>query len=714
MDSNQFKPPVRRSITDAELQDALGNSQADEAGILKAMELLETQAQLRDIEKMELAAWVLQMEQIGTPEAFLAVENAARVSKGLEPLEVLPTSQPPVEDVVANLNALFGAVTPTAPAEPVQHSEPVQSQELETPSPSEDPQFNYVDAVTHESAVIQQIEVPAAFEEFFTEIENEEASDAPAPVAVAATDIEAFDMVIGAEEELTALEEALFEEPEQDVEVVVEADPFVEFITGAEPVVETVALESAPKISRRSRAISQFWAWLGLTGSVVPFLFASFLNGFALSFGQLALAVVLGLVASGAVIAIGSLAGKRSGLPTLMLSRAAFGVHGNLAPAIFMTINRLFWTAALIGMGLSLAFPSSLQFDAISTVTSGAHLILAIVAVLLIAAVTLAIFGGRVLYRAQQISGLIGLIAVVAWLSVMAPTISTTKILQTADGSWLATFAVAVLTFSFFGLVWSSASADFARKLHVSVRGIRVIAWGLLALVVVPAVIILASLTVLRGWGGPGGLPAWLATVLAVAAVTSAIVWLGMSFYSSNLSLHSIGLKLRPTIAQPLLGLLLGSAAVFAFMHLQVSGFWFNLHGYALVLAVPAAAWTGIFVSDILIRRIAYHEISLSRGYGFYKSVNWFNLSGWVVASVIGLGLTYSELTEFQTLGFIAEQLVNQEFWRQSSFGIVIAFAIGLLVPVAIGIPRIKRQEAEVLTIEARRNDLKDVLGLVD
>jgi len=708
MDSNQFKPPVRRSMTDAELQDALGNSQADEAGILKAMELLETQAQLRDIEKMEYASWLLQMEQLGTPEALLAIENANRAQQGLEPLDALPASQPAVEDVVANLNALFGAKTETV-ADVQEVSPAVEPSPVVESSPVVEP-FQYVDAVTHESAVIEPIEATDTFAEFFTEIENEEAEQAPEPVSVAASEIEAFDMVIGAEEELTAIEEAFFEQ--QPAEVVIEEDPFVDFITQEEPVVEEVALESAPKLSRRSRAISQFWAWLGFTGSVLPIIYASFLNGFDLSFAQLSLAVLLGLLASGAVISIGTLAGKRSGLPTLMLSRAAFGVHGNYLPGAILVLTRLFWTTALIGVAIVLAFPQGIQLESIAGLSSGALVILGSVLALIIASVTLAIFGGRVLYRAQQVSGVVGLAVIVTWFISNASTFSAAKVSSHADGSWLTTFAVAILTFSIFGLVWSSASADYARKLHVSVLGLRVISWGLLALVVVPAAILLGALAILRS--GTIASPQWLPVVILVGSAVSFVVWLGMSFYSSNLSLHSIGLKLRPIVAQPLLGLVLGAAAVFAVMHLQTAGFWFNLHGYALALAVPTAAWTGVFVSDILIRRIAYHEISLSRGYGFYKSVNWFNLIGWLLTTAVGFGLTYSNLTEFKFFGFIADRLVNQEFWRESSFGVVITFALGLLLPVALGIPRIKRQEAEVLNIEARRNDLKDVLGLVD
>jgi hypothetical protein len=154
--------------------------------------------------------------------------------------------------------------------------------------------------------------------------------------------------------------------------------------------------------------------------------------------------------------------------------------------------------------------------------------------------------------------------------------------------------------------------------------------------------------------------------------------------------------------------------AVFGFSHLGANGFWFNLQGYALFLAVPVAAWSGIFVSDVLVRRIAYHEVSLSRSYGFYKAVNLANTLGWVAAVGLGWGLLKSELIEFRWLGYIADSTANSQFWAQSNFGVVIAFATGLLLPVAAGIPRIKRQEKEVLAIEARRNDLKDVLGLVD
>jgi hypothetical protein len=185
-----------------------------------------------------------------------------------------------------------------------------------------------------------------------------------------------------------------------------------------------------------------------------------------------------------------------------------------------------------------------------------------------------------------------------------------------------------------------------------------------------------------------------------------------MSLYSSNLSLHSLGLKLSPALAQPILGVVVAAVAgAVLYFNTDV---WLLLADYARIAAIPVAAWSGIFISDILIRRIAYHEISLSRSYGFYKSFNWINLSGWLIATAAGFGFTVVNQNGFGWTGFVSENLVNPEFWSTTSFGIVIAFAFASLLPVAFGIPRIKRQESEVLAIEARRDDLKDIFGLVD
>ena len=701
MDSTNFTPPARRSMTDEEITAALGNAQADEAGITAAMQLLETQAQLRDIEKMEFSSWVIEMERIGSPQALLAVENAHRAQKGLEPLAELPNAEPavaPIQDVVSHLNNLYASQTPeTSPQQP-ENSEPeVTSQELPEPS--------------------APAESTSAFDEFDRLL--------------------AADTVVGAEDEITALEEELIDEiPSAPVAAfeqiqVVEADPGIDFVY--ESAIEEVKLESAPKINRRSRASSQFWAWLGLSGSVLPLGLGWFAAQLGLAFSQAAVAIFLGTLASALVISVGALAGKRSGLPTLLLSRAPFGVYGNLAPASVLTLVRLFWSVAIISSLVTLS-QSFLSVTSIDDYSSTSNTYLYVVAFVLISgAITLAIFGGRVLFRAQQVAGIIGSLVAIVLIASTASTFSLQSLLSQPSTSWTQAFGLSVLTFSLFGLAWTSAGSDFARKLTTSARGASVVGWGVLALVVVPTIVATYGLALISSikQGANSAISAntafsvgtllgdlasvvlpWVGWALISSAAISGIVVLAMSLYSSNLSLHSLGLKLKPVLAQPLLGLIVAAvAAVLLYFNTDV---WLLLGDYSRIVAIPVAAWSGIFISDILIRRIAYHEISLSRGYGFYKSFNWINLVGWLVATGLGFGFTVINQNGFAWTGFVSERLVNPEFWSTTSFGIVIAFAFASLLPVAFGIPRIKRQEAEVLAIEARRDDLKDIFGLLE
>jgi len=722
MDSTHFTPPPRRSMTDEEITNALGNAQADEAGITAAMELLETQAQLRDIEKMQFSSWVLEMERNGSPEALLAVENAHRAQKGLEPIAALPPVAPPVqpiEDVVSHLNNLYASQT----AAPMESVEPVSVEEVASvfesislADPMVEPTIDE-QPITEAPTVLQNATVPR--EDMLDEFDR----------------LLAADTVVGAEDEITALEEELFEEivdgPVSAFESisVVEQDSGIDFVQ--ESVFEEVKLESAPKVSRRSRASSQFWAWLGLSGSVLPLGLAWFVSTIGISFSQAVVAIFLGTLASAFVISVGALAGKRSGLPTLLLSRAAFGVHANAAPASVLTVVRFFWSAAIVAALVTLS-SDFFGVKSLAEYSADTNIYLYVASfVIIAAAITLAIFGGRVLFRAQQAVGLLGVAAAITLIAVTANSFSIQDLLAQPSTSWVQAFGVAVLTFSIFGLAWTSAGADFARKLSISARGAAIVGWGILALVVVPTVVASYGLALLGSakletpaatnsdfplgtlLGDFAALVSpWLGYVLLASAAVSGIVVLAMSIYTANLSLHALGAKLKPAVAAPIIGVVvaaIGAAGVY-----YISDLWRFMADYALVASVPVAAWSGIFISDILIRRIAYHEISLSRGYGFYKSINYVNLIGWLLATALGFGFTYINQTGFAWTGFIADQLVNQEFWSTTSFGIVIAFAFASLLPVVFGIPRIKRQESEVLAIESRRDDLKDIFGLAE
>jgi hypothetical protein len=113
MDLSEFKPPVRLSMSDAEIQAALGSASANEDGMAAAMALLEEQANLREHDNQLLAAWVQQMQNDPRPEAAIALQNLERAKQGLEPLPLVAPAEPVVEelptvsddDIAAALNA---------------------------------------------------------------------------------------------------------------------------------------------------------------------------------------------------------------------------------------------------------------------------------------------------------------------------------------------------------------------------------------------------------------------------------------------------------------------------------------------------------------------------------------------------------------------------------------------------------------------------------
>ena len=495
----------------------------------------------------------------------------------------------------------------------------------------------------------------------------------------------------------------------------------------AVPPVEDSLVEVVVQTKRLARdpSSSQFWVWLPISGSLLPLGFSLWLRSLGLTFEQSLTAALLGIFASAGVVAVGAIAGKRSSLPTLVLSRAAFGVFGNLAPAVVLVLSRLFWALVLVTVGYlligqNLAASSSLAGNS----EPFSWLAVSALALLVLGSVVLSSVGGRVLILSQRLSGGLGIATVLA--ITIAKISGDGFASETAQsGSWLRALGASVVIFAIFGLAWSSASSDYASGLPVKVRGWKVAGWAILSMGVVPALISTIALFAFgdltdkdfaSSFGGlvAGASLSTVSVLVQVSLVLSLVTTIAMSLRSSSMSFESIALKVKPSIASPIIAVGAFGLAVAGFSYLGASGFWFNLHGYAVFLAVPVAAWSGIFVADVLIRRIAYHEVSLSRSYGFYKAVNLTNTLGWLAAVALGWGLLKSDLVEFGWLGYLADLTSNSEFWAQSNFGVVIAFAIGLLLPVSAGIPRIKRQEQEVLAIEARRNDLKNVLGMVD
>jgi purine-cytosine permease-like protein len=460
-------------------------------------------------------------------------------------------------------------------------------------------------------------------------------------------------------------------------------------------------------IARRSKPISQLFVWGGLNVGVAPLMLAAYVSRLP-NAGDGILAIAVGLLFSSLLISVAAIAGKRSGLSTLILARAAFGVHGNLVSAIPLVLIKLVFGASLLYLGvqsfdgLVVGLPG-LDTPALASAPLITLQAVGLVAVLLVGGV-LAFFGGKTLYWAQLLVGGFGAIAVILFIAVTAENVSLDVLTFSATPDFFALVAVSSVVGIFFGAFWITSVAEFTRKIPMRESGTKVSLFVALATGVIPLLVSSYALIAFKSILPQGRIdaiesvldevlkvtPEWAANVLLYSAILTLVVWAASWMYATSVSFASINLKLRPAISQPILFAITIASAVFVSQFVNLS-----------FAAVIIFAWAGIFVGDVAIRKIAYHEVSLARDYGFYRAWNWVNISGFLVAVATGLGLVSNVEGIWSWTGYISDSYFN--------VGIYIAPLVSFLFPILFGRKRIKLQEQEVLKIESRRHDLINV-----
>ena len=111
--------------------------------------------------------------------------------------------------------------------------------------------------------------------------------------------------------------------------------------------VETTGIEIIDEAERTARPRDLFWPWFAANVSVFGISYAAFVLGFGISFWQAALVTVVGVIVSFALCGIIAIAGKRGSAPTMVLSRAAFGVNGQKVPGVISWLTSIGWETFL-------------------------------------------------------------------------------------------------------------------------------------------------------------------------------------------------------------------------------------------------------------------------------------------------------------------------------------------------------------------------------
>jgi len=467
-------------------------------------------------------------------------------------------------------------------------------------------------------------------------------------------------------------------------------------LAGTEP----TALEQ-----RVGRSARLFWLWFATNSSVVSIAFGGVLFSLGVSLRQAIVATFVGVAISFLPLGLGTLAGKWSGQPTMVVSRASFGLIGNVVPAALAVITRLFWGGVLLWI-LGAAVASIIVGAKLNGPFDELSLTLIAVAIGFVLAVAIAIFGYHLLSRIQLGLSILSAVLVIGIIAVTWHSVDIGAALTVGDGPWILVVTGVVLVFSFFGLVWANSSGDLARYQR---RGSSSAASMLLGPfgTTLPAFVLVAygALLAASSPSTAEGLvakpidtialmiPVWYPVPLIAATALSLLSGLVLSIYSGGFAIQSLGLRVPRPVAVAVIGVL--SLAVAVVMILSTESLLPVFRDLVTTLAVPVAAWAGIFAAEMILRRRGFHAESLLRRGGIYPDVRWVNLGMLIVATAIGLGLCSATVGWLGWEGYLF-RVVSVPLdgdLAGSDLGVLVALLLGLLTPLVAGVRAVREQE---------------------
>ncbi|WIX86492.1 cytosine permease [Amycolatopsis sp. DG1A-15b] len=468
--------------------------------------------------------------------------------------------------------------------------------------------------------------------------------------------------------------------------------------------VETNGLDVIDDAERRGRPRQLFWPWFGANVSVLGLSYGSFTLGFGISFGQALVAGVVGILFSFLLCGFIAIAGKRGSAPTMLLSRAAFGVRGNRLPSAISWLLTVGWETVLAALA---TLATATVFERLGW---GGGTPTKVVALVVVAALTVAagVLGFDAIMKLQTwITWITGVLTVV-YVVLVAGDVHWAAVSALPSGSAQQWVGALVFLMTGFGLGWVNAAADYSRYLPRSSSSRGVVGWTTFGASVAPVVLLVFGL-LLAGSSpdlnkaiaaDPIGalttlLPLWFLVPFAIVAVLGLVGGAVLDIYSSGLALLSAGLR----IPRPAAALVDGVIMILGTIYIVFFGgeFLGQFQGFLVTLGVPVAAWCGVMLADVLLRRGDYAERELFDPAGRYGDVRVGPIALVLVSTALGWGLVTNTSAEWlKWQGYLLEPFGlggREGAWAFANLGVLLALALGFLVTLLTR-RRVREQEA--------------------
>ncbi|HEY2507219.1 MAG TPA: cytosine permease [Streptosporangiaceae bacterium] len=469
--------------------------------------------------------------------------------------------------------------------------------------------------------------------------------------------------------------------------------------------VEANGINVITDAERKGSPRELFWPWFAANVSVLGLSYGSFALGFGISFWQALAAGVIGIVASFLLCGFIAVAGKRGSAPTLVLSRAAFGVRGNKLAALISWVLTVGWETVLVILA-TLAVATVFQRLGVGGGT-GTEVIA------LIVVVALTIFGGvmgfDLIMRLQTVITIVTGALTVVFIALVADKIHWHAVSAIGSGSPEKFIGALVFMMTGFGLGWVNCAADYSRYLPRRSSGRGVIGWTSFGSSIAPIFLLVfglllagssASLSKAIG-GNPIGaltslLPTWFLVPFVMVAVLGLVGGSVLDIYSSGLALLTLGVRIPRYAAALVDGTVMTAGTIYVVFFAK--NFVGQFEGFLTTLGVPIAAWCGVMLADIALRRSDYAEADLYDRRGRYGDIRAIPVATVVVATAIGWGLVTNSAASWLTWqGYLLSPFGlggKAGAWEFANLGVLVALGVGFVVVAAAGRPAVRVQES--------------------
>jgi purine-cytosine permease-like protein len=452
---------------------------------------------------------------------------------------------------------------------------------------------------------------------------------------------------------------------------------------------------------RQGKASSLFWPWCGANVSLLALSYGSFFLGFGISFWQATIAAILGTVLSFLLVGVSSLAGKKSNAPTMVLSRATFGVKGAIIPGFLSYLLFVGWEIVLISLA---TLATGTVFIRLGNLDHNTAMVIGFVIAVGLT-VSAGVLGFAVIMRIQRVLTIVTIVMTGVYISLTVSKVDWNIISALPSGSTQGFIGAMIFGATGIGLGWVNAAADYSRYLPRTTSSKAVVGWTVFGASVVPIILVIygAALSASNKdlseaiASDPIGalttiLPSWYLIIFALVAILGLVGGAILNLYSSGLTLISIGLPVKRHVAASIDAVLMLLGAIY-FVWIA-DDFFFPFQGFLITLGVPIAVWSAIFVTDVLLRK-SYHEADLYKVNGRYGSWNMGSISVMAIGTFVGWGfVTNSFASWLSWQGYFLGVIGGKDgAWAYANLGVFFALLIGFIGYYLVARSSIKKQE---------------------